>query len=75
MKLESRIKRYLEENGISQAFVCRKTGMDTVKLNLSLNGHRGLTFPEYELLCGALNLNTDHFLKPRKPEITELIEV
>lgn len=70
MKLEvgQKIKAYLEANGISQKFLSEKTGIDTPKLNLALNGKRKLTFPEYETVCWALGVNTDKFLKPRMPD-------
>lgn len=61
------IKKYLEENGISQAFLSRKTEIETSKLNLALNGLRKLTLDEYALICGALGVNTDFFLKPKVP--------
>lgn len=59
---------YLDEKGVSQAHISKATGIDTVKLNLALNGKRRLTFDEYSLICGVLGLNTDKFLKPRLPE-------
>lgn len=65
MEVGKRIKQYLLDNGISQAFLSRKTGVNAVKLNLSLNGERKLTFDEYAKICGALKVNTDKFLKPR----------
>lgn len=68
LAMEDEVKKYLEEKGISQSFVSRRTGIPLPKLNLALNGHRRMTFPEYELVCGALEVNTDRFLKPRKPE-------
>ena len=43
-----KIKKYLDEKGISQAHISREIEMDPVKLNLSLNGKRRFTFPEYE---------------------------
>lgn len=67
MEVGIKIKKYLEENGISQAYMSRVTQIDSVKLNLSLNGNRKLTFDEYSIICGALKLNTDYFIKPRKP--------
>lgn len=62
------IKSYLEENGISQTFLSKKTGIELPKLNLTLNGNRRLTLLEYALICGALKVNTDKFLKPRLPD-------
>lgn len=63
-----KIKRYLQEHGISQAFLSRKTGISAAKLNLSLNGKRNIPFDEYELICGALCLDTNTFLEPRLPD-------
>jgi len=58
----------LNENGISQTFLSKKTEIDLAKLNLILNGHRGLNFKEYELICGVLNVDTNKFLTPKLPE-------
>ena len=62
------IKKYLEENGITQAFISRRTGIEPSKLSLALNGERKLTFDEYSIICGVLGVNTDKFLKPRLPD-------
>ena len=67
MEVGLKIKEYLDNNGISQTYISKATGIDIVKLNLALNGKRRLTFDEYSLICGALGLNTDRFLKPRLP--------
>ena len=68
MELGLKIKKYLEDNGISQTFISKKTGIELPKLNLALNGNRRFTFNEYELICGALKVNTDKFLKPKMPD-------
>lgn len=65
MEVGLKIKKYLEENGITQAHVSRESDVNPVKLNLALNGNRKLTFDEYEKICGVLGVNTDKFLKPR----------
>lgn len=67
MEVGLKIKKYLEENGISQTFLSKKTGIELTKLNLALNGNRRLTFLEYETICWALGVNTDKFLSPRMP--------
>lgn len=68
MEVGEKIKRYIEEKGISQTYISRKTGIALPKLNLALNGNRKLTFPEYEVICWVLEVNTDKFLQPRMPE-------
>ena len=67
MQTNLEIKGYLEEHGITQAFLSRRTGIPAAKLSLALNGERKLTFEEYSLICGALGVNTDMFLKPKAP--------
>lgn len=67
------IKRYMEENGMSQSFLSRKAGIEVVKLNLTLNGKRGLSLDEYSLICGALGVDTNFFLKPRLPDRKEVV--
>lgn len=67
MEVGLKIKAYLEEIGVSQTFISKKTGIELPKLNLALNGNRKMTFLEYELICGALEVNTDKFLHPRMP--------
>lgn len=69
-----KIKSYLKDNGISQTFVSKKTGIPLDKLNLSLNGNRRLDLGEYELICGALSVGADKFLEPKKLQ-KELQEV
>lgn len=68
MTIEAKIKKYLQENGIKQNWLSEKTGIHDNKISLTLNGHRRLTFAEYELICGALDIPVDTFLKPRHYE-------
>lgn len=69
MQTNLEIKKYLEENGISQAFVSKTAGIPLPKLNLALNGHRKLSLDEYSAICGALKVGIDKFLSPRPPEV------
>lgn len=47
MQANLEIKKYLEENGITQIFISRKTGIEASKLSLALNGDRKLTLDEF----------------------------
>lgn len=58
------IKKYLENNGISQTFISKQTGIKLPKLNLALNGKRRITVDEYFLICVSLGLNADYFFNP-----------
>lgn len=62
MCVGQRIKRYLNDNGISQTFVSKKTGIPLPKLNLSLNGNRKISLEEYSDICKAISVGTDKFL-------------
>lgn len=68
MSEAEQIKQYLIRNGISQAWLSKRTGIPACKLSFSLSGKRKLTLDEYALICGVLGVNTDKFLKPRRPD-------
>lgn len=61
MQIGVMIKKYLKDNGVSQTFVSKQTGIELPKLSLALNGKRKITIDEYFLICGALGLNVDYF--------------
>lgn len=67
MEVGKKIKKYLEDHGISQTYLGKKIHMELPKLNLALNGNRRFTFEEYEAICYVLGVNTDEFLNPRMP--------
>lgn len=68
MEVTVKIRRYLDEKGITQVWLCEKTGIAPAKLNLALNGKRKLTFEEYEMICWALGVGVERFLEPKAPE-------
>ena len=65
MKVGLRIRAYLRETGRSQTWLSEQIGISTSKLSLALLGKRRMTFEEYELICGALGVDTNTFIKPR----------
>lgn len=67
MDVGTKIKNYLEEKGISQAFVSSRSGIPPAKLNLALNSKRKLSLSEYESICWALGVGVDAFMEPRPP--------
>lgn len=71
MSTEKQIKEYLKQNGISQSYVCKRTEIPEPVLSVTLNEKRKLSLDEYALICGALKVNTDFFLKPRLPDETK----
>ncbi len=68
MSTEKQIKEYLLQRGISQTHIAKAIGMAEPVLSMALNEKRKLTLNEYALICGALNVNTDFFLKPQFPD-------
>lgn len=68
MDVADKIKVFMEEHGITQAHICRKTGIAPAKLNLTLNGKRRLTFEEYEVICWSLGVGVETFLEAKPPQ-------
>lgn len=58
-----KIKDYLNNKGISQTFVSNKTGIPISTLNAALNGNRKILAEEYFLICKALEISLDTFVK------------
>lgn len=67
MKIGSKIKDYLIENGIKQKYLAEMSNISESKLNLALNDKRHLKFEEYEVICWVLKVGVDQFLTPKKP--------
>lgn len=60
------IKKYLDENGITQTFICGKTNIPDSIFSNMLNGKRKIEIDEYESICKALNLPVNYFTELRK---------
>ena len=71
MEVAEKIRMYMDDNGITQAHISRKTGIAMSKLSLALNGKRRFTFDEYESICWALGVGVETFLEPRAPQGVE----
>lgn len=65
MTVEEKIKDHIQKNGIKQKWISERTGICENKISLTLNGHRRLTFSEYEMICGALEVPVDAFLQAK----------
>ncbi len=70
MCVGQRIKSYLKATGRTQAWLSSETGIPAAKLNLSLAGKRKLTFDDYALICGALDVDTNKFIVPKRKSDT-----
>ena len=62
------IKLYLTKNGLTQKYVCDKTGISYERFCRIMKNKATMRLDEYEMICWVLNVNTDKFLQPRMPE-------
>lgn len=62
------IKEYIDSHGITQSFLCRKTGLNKSKLSLILQNKSNLTVETYKKICDALGVDMEFF----NPKDTEL---
>ena len=67
MEVGEKIRHYMDDNGITQAHISRRTGIPAPKLNLALSCKRRLTFEEYEAICWALGVGVSEFLEAKAP--------
>lgn len=67
--IADKIRKYIEDNGISQTVLSRKTGMTKQAMSTSLRGLRKLTAEEYVSICDALGVGTDFFADESKENV------
>jgi transcriptional regulator with XRE-family HTH domain len=58
-----KVKEYIQQRGITQVFLCKKTGIRQETMSRILNGKRKMTLENLLLICNALNENIDVFLR------------
>ena len=63
MSVNERIKQYLEEHGIKQAFLVKKTGLNKQIISSILNQNRKLTAEELGTIANALGVDANIFLE------------
>ncbi|MDR2728851.1 MAG: helix-turn-helix transcriptional regulator [Chitinispirillales bacterium] len=56
-----KIKEYMKERGIRQAFLQRVLGISSSSCSAMLNGKRGISVDEYFMICNVLNVPLDYF--------------
>lgn len=67
MRVQTRLAKYIRENGIKQTHISQLTGIPDNKLSMILNRKRILTADELELICIAIKKSPNNFVKRRKP--------
>lgn len=70
MCVGQRIKSFLHATGRTQAWLSKETGIPTSRLSLSLAGKRKMTLDDYALICGALEVDTNKFIVPKRKSDT-----
>lgn len=63
MNVNEKIKQYLQERGIKQAFLVEKTGMSKQAISAVLNTNRKLTAEELGKIANALGVSPNIFLE------------
>lgn len=56
-----KIGEYLDQNGITQAFLAEKAKMTPMSVSMVVNGTRKVSAEEYIRICRALKLRLDYF--------------
>lgn len=56
-----RIGEYLDQNGITQAFLAAKARMTPTSVSMVVNGTRKVSAEEYIRICRALKLDLEYF--------------
>lgn len=62
MKVNQNIKEYIESHGVTQKFLCDKTGITPVQMSNIMNGKRKVTGEELLKIADALKVNANIFL-------------
>lgn len=65
MVVQKRIAQYLSESGITQAFICKKTGMSPKRVSDILTMKTRMRADEYESFCKALGKTPNDFMEVR----------
>lgn len=63
MNVNEKIKQYLQDHGIKQAFLAEKTGIAQEKLSRMLSKNRKLSADELVKISNALGVNPNIFLE------------
>ncbi len=57
MGVNEKLKKYIEEKGIKQAFLCKETGMSADSISRILKLTRKITAEEFLSICNALKVD------------------
>ena len=63
MLIYQKVRAYMDEHGIKQTVIARKTGIRMVTLNAILNGKRTMYAENLRSICYALNVSPELFIE------------
>lgn len=63
MVVQTRIAEYIKRMGITQAAICRKTGMKPKRVSVILTLKGKMTADEYEKICRAIEKTPNDFME------------
>lgn len=69
MKVNEKIKKYLEERGITQAFLAKKTGIPYKTINDIVNGVTKVSAENLGKISQALGVSADIFLNQKSEKV------
>lgn len=61
MNINERLNIYVNENGIKQAYIAKKTGLSSDTISKILNGNRRILANEFLQICNVLNIDPNIF--------------
>ena len=62
MLVYEKVKLYLEDRGIKQAFVAQRCNISTTTFNAMMNGKRKMYAEDLRLICYALEVSPELFI-------------
>lgn len=63
MYIYEKVKAYIDENGLKQVTIAKKTGISTSIFNAILNGKRKMYAEDLKAICHALNVSATTFIE------------
>lgn len=61
MTIAEKLNEYVIQNGITQIYIAKKTGLTENSISEMLNGNRRMLAYEFLLICIALNIDPNIF--------------
>ncbi|MCO7177052.1 helix-turn-helix domain-containing protein [Sporolactobacillus kofuensis] len=61
MKINNRIRQFIEENGLKFGFVADRSNIDDSKFSRMMTNQQAIKIDEYEKICQALKVPTAYF--------------